>query len=372
MPHIRKQMISFFLTTKCNLSCIYCYNVEERKKIQEITLPFECAKAGIDWFWKSSESRHIRFYGPGEPTQAFELMQKITAYAKSKSDCVSMEIQTNGVFGTEVRDWLLNNANIIWLSFDGTPDIQNYNRPTRNGKASAPIIEANAKWLISNSKGKDLMVGARVTMTDDNIERQIEMVNYFNSLGIKHVWTNPLFYAVDEKPVCYDLEKQKEYHFDMDKYLDEYLKARVYAQSKSVFWGSFLAVNFDGESCYNCRACTPTPHLTPDGYVSACDMVVLGQKAYHMDCLVYGRWNFESKEFEFDDKKIHELRERKSTNPSFSHCTHCEAQLHCGGYCLGEVVNETGVLNGIPSKCSAVKKLYQKLGECKPYEFLHP
>lgn len=26
MPHINKQMASFFLTTKCNLRCVYCYN----------------------------------------------------------------------------------------------------------------------------------------------------------------------------------------------------------------------------------------------------------------------------------------------------------------------------------------------------------
>jgi MoaA/NifB/PqqE/SkfB family radical SAM enzyme len=26
MPHCNKQMISFFLTTRCNLRCVYCYN----------------------------------------------------------------------------------------------------------------------------------------------------------------------------------------------------------------------------------------------------------------------------------------------------------------------------------------------------------
>ena len=372
MPHIMKQMISFFLTTKCNLNCIYCYNSVERNKVKDITLPFECAKSGIDWYWANTSSRHIRFYGPGEPTQAYELMRKITEYAKGKSDKVTMEIQTNGVFNAKVREWLLNNANIIWLSFDGTPDIQNHNRPVRNGKPSSPIIESNAKWLIKHSNERDLMVGARVTMTDNNNDRQIEMVDYFSSLGIKYIWTNPLFYSVDEKPVCFDIEKQSTFHFNMDEYIKRYLEARIYAEKKGVFWGSFLAVNFDGESCYNCRACSPTPHLTPDGYLSACDMVVLGQNAHHMDCLIYGRWDSNSKKFELDNEKIRSLRERKSTNLSLQHCNQCEVRLHCGGYCLGEVVNETGKLNGIPSKCSAVKRLYHEIGECQPYPFLHP
>lgn len=77
MPHCNKKMLSFFLTTKCNLCCIYCYNAKTRNEIKEHTLPFEIAKAGIDWYFEKNDSRHIRFYGPGEPTQEFELLKKI-------------------------------------------------------------------------------------------------------------------------------------------------------------------------------------------------------------------------------------------------------------------------------------------------------
>ena len=67
MPHSNKKMISFFLTTKCNLCCRYCYNAKERNCIVEQTLNFEIAKNGIDWYFNNNPSRHIRFYGPGEP-----------------------------------------------------------------------------------------------------------------------------------------------------------------------------------------------------------------------------------------------------------------------------------------------------------------
>ena len=77
MPHYNKQMISFFLTTKCNLCCRYCYNYKERAQVKEQTVPFEIAKSGIDWYFANNENRHIRFYGPGEPTQEFELMKAI-------------------------------------------------------------------------------------------------------------------------------------------------------------------------------------------------------------------------------------------------------------------------------------------------------
>lgn len=383
MPHCNKKMLSFFLTTRCNLCCRYCYNAKERNEIKEHTLSLEIAKAGIDWYFSENESRHIRFYGPGEPTQEFEHLKEITAYAKSHpngGERVTVEIQTNGVFTEDVRDWALENFNIMWMSFDGMKDIQEYNRPlnTRysnvfNNLSSADILENNVRWLIQNKSDRDLMVGARVTITDVNICRQIEMVDYFHSLGIRYIWTNPLFYDVGKIPVCIDEKKKNSYNFDMDLYVEEYLKAYEYAKSKGVFWGSFLSINFDGESSYHCRCCTPlsAPHLTPDGYISACDMVVLGENPYHMSPFIVGKWNSEEKKIVLYKDIIKDLNNRQSTN--MEHCKTCSAKLHCGGYCLGETVNETGRLDGQnPIKCQAIRKLLQELGTCKPYKYLHP
>lgn len=383
MPHCNKKMLSFFLTTKCNLCCRYCYNEKERNAIDEKTISLEIAKAGIDWYFANNESRHIRFYGPGEPTQEFEKMQQITSYARKHhngGEKVTVEIQTNGVFTEEVRKWALDNVNIMWMSFDGMKDIQDYNRPLNprysymfGGRTSSEVLENNIKWLIKNRADRKLMVGARVTITDRNINKQIELVDYFYDLGIRYVWTNPLFYSVGKIPVCDDEIKKKAFHFDMDGYVENYLKAYYYAKERGVFWGSFLTINFDGESSYHCRCCTPleAPHLTPDGYVSACDMVVLGREPYHMAPFIVGKWSQEEKAFTFYPEKIKALNERRSTQ--MKHCQNCFAKLHCGGYCLGETVNESGKLDGKNDvKCIAVRKLLKELGPCKTYPYLHP
>lgn len=158
----------------------------------------------------------------------------------------------------------------------------------------------------------------------------------------------------------------------MNSYVENYIDAYNYAKDFGVFYGSFLTCNFDGCSNVNCRACTPVPHLTPDGYVSACDMVVLGESAYHMDCFIYGKWNSEIKKFEFDYEKIAKIRSRTSDN--IEHCKNCKAKLHCGGYCLGEVVNETGDLFGRkPIVCKAINQLLEQIGiQEEPYKYLHP
>ena len=159
----------------------------------------------------------------------------------------------------------------------------------------------------------------------------------------------------------------------MDLYIEEYLTAYYYAKSIGVFWGSFLTINFDGEASYHCRCCTPisAPHLTPDGYISACDMVVLGEKPYHMKPFIVGKWNVEDEKFDLYEERIKDLSNRKSTN--MEHCKKCPVKLHCGGYCLGETVNETGMLTGQNLvKCKAVRRLYKELGSCASYPYLHP
>lgn len=372
MPHIEKQMASFFLTTKCNLRCVYCYNSKERSLLKEQSLPLHIAKAGVDYFFSTNKSRHIRFYGPGEPTQEFSLMKDIVAYARLKAGkSLSVEIQTNGCFGSDVREWILNNVNIVWLSFDGEPAIQNENRPCANGKPSAPIIEGNARWLIEHSHEQHLMVGARVTITNKNVSRQKEIVDYIRSLGITYIWNDPQFPAVDMVPVCDDRKKQELFDFDMDAYVQNYIKAFKYAKQVGIFYGSFLICNFDGKCSSHCRACTPVPHFTTDGYVSACDLVTFGENAHHMDCFVYGKWNEDQQAFDFDYEKIARLQSRSIEN--MEHCVNCIAKDHCGGYCLGEVTNESGSLFGQkPKTCNAIRTLFNELGEQLSFKYLHP
>jgi radical SAM protein with 4Fe4S-binding SPASM domain len=332
----------------------------------------EIAKAGIDEFFLKNKSRHIRFYGPGEPTEEFGLMCQIVEYAKEKEKNITVEIQTNGVFNQKVCEWILDNLNIVWISFDGTPDIQNVQRPFGDKlEPSSPIIEKNIKWLLANRDNRKLMVGARVTVTDLNVNRQKEMIDYFNCLGIKYVWTDPIFPEVRKCPVCDNKNPAEMYQFDLDVYVKKFIEATRYAQDNNLFYGSFLVCNFDGESKINCRCCTPVPHLTPDGYVSACDMVVFGEDAYHMDCFIYGKWDGQNKKFIYDEEKIKMLKNRDVDN--IQHCNTCIAKLHCGGYCPGEVVNSTGKLDGqIPAICKGIKTLYKELGVCKQYDYLHP
>ena len=164
MAHIRKQMISFFLTTRCNLRCIYCYTYKSKNiKKEHQTLDFNFAKRGINDFFRDNVSRHIRFYGVGEPTLEFGLMKRIKNYAYKKAgDSLTVELQTNGFFSEKIARWIAKNVNIVWISCDGPPKVQDVQRPTAAKKPTSTIVEKNLKYF---TKQKSMQVGVRVTLT---------------------------------------------------------------------------------------------------------------------------------------------------------------------------------------------------------------
>ena len=106
MAHVRKQMISFFMTTKCNLDCIYCYTPKYKKiKPEDQSIDLDFAKKGLDDFFRDNPSRYIRFYGIGEPTLEIEKMKEITDYARFKAgdEKIYVELQSNGCFPETTR-----------------------------------------------------------------------------------------------------------------------------------------------------------------------------------------------------------------------------------------------------------------------------
>ena len=382
MSHFDKKMLSFFITTKCNMCCKYCYNAAERHRLKERTISLKIAKAAIDWYFNNTRYRHIRFYGPGEPTQEFTRLREITEYAKHhilSENRVTTEMQTNGVFSKHIREWCSENIDIMWVSFDGLPDIQNSNRPINpeyaylyDEKKSSEVLEDNITWLINNSVNGSV-IGARVTITDRNVNQQIEMIDYFDSLGLKYVWTDPLFHPVGTCPFTQSSQRNESDNIDLQLYVNKYYQAYKYAERKGLFWGSFLAVNFDGSCEYHCRACDPisAPHITPDGYISACDLVLLGTEAYHMAPFVVGKWDDDKNAFSIDAAAVDVLRKRNINN--MPHCLNCEARLQCGGYCLGETLNEVGDLYGQDkNRCKAIVDLYHKMGTVERYPLFHP
>jgi radical SAM protein with 4Fe4S-binding SPASM domain len=325
------------------------------------------AKQGIKDFFAVSSSRHIRYFGAGEPTLEFEKMKAIRNFAYDLAgEQLRVELQTNGLYSSEIAKWIADNVNIIWFSYDGTPDIHDLQRPTHGGYGTANIIERNIKFLTQN--GKNIIVGTRPTITPLNINRQIEMIEYFYSLGVRAVFSDPVFPPVEEKIGKVNQILNVDESFNL-QYAQKYVKAKKRADQLGIFYGSILTINFDEETELFCRACIPSPHLTTDGHVTSCDMSYLGDT---LPELIYGKYLPDQGKIEYFPEKIKLIRLRRASN--LKACKGCEVLFNCAGACFGEGVNETGIILGVKKNyCDAIKYLAKNLPRNNGLDpYLHP
>lgn len=341
------------------MNCLYCYLNENGERSKQ-TIDVNFAKKGIEDFFKDNEHPAIRFFAEGEPTLALKEMIEIKEYADQISNHQAVyELQTNGLFNISTAEWIRENINIVYISMDGPPDIHDKLRVSTNGMGTSEYLRRN---IVILKKNPHLQLGVRATINAINNKRQREMIDYFLEVGVNIVFGDLIFSSVGsvETPL----------NVDYKEFVDEFVKARSYAEGKGVFYGTMFSANFDEEVTYACRACLPTPHLTVDGYVSCCDMCVSGDSS--LKELIYGRFNPEKNLIEYNPDAINKIKSRMPDN--INECKVCEVKNYCGGGCLGEALNETGDFYSVKEEsCKAIKYLWRKLGQ-KPISlpYLHP
>ncbi len=370
MGHARKQLLSIYVSAKCNLRCRYCAlsagDMDIDKDDEIIDMNF--VKRGILDFFRDYPSRGIRFYGAGEPTLAMNVIKQTVSFVNSLQEKnVYFELQTNGFFSDDTAKWISENINFIWISFDGMPIYQNKNRPTTNNKNSADIVVKNIEYL---SKHVSNNLGIRVTLTPDMIDKQKEIIDYLKTFSIKYISVERAFTSVNkERYIAEDV--------DPIYFAKKYFEAFNYAKSLGIFYNHFNMVNFDEPVRFFCRSCVPYPHLTTDGYVSSCDMAQFGKDkylAYSIPDLVYGKYDPLRDCIFYDENKIYKIRQKNADNLAKTVCNKCSIVYNCAGGCLGQSYNETGNIRGKTDWDCAVTKYLAKLMPINKglYPILHP
>ncbi|MEN6462420.1 MAG: radical SAM protein [Syntrophomonas sp.] len=146
--------IALFLTYACNLKCIYCYE-DGIKHENEISLQEETAMQTVDWLMvqsKQEKKLKIIFFG-GEPFLNFSLMRKVVEYSEQKANelekTITFYVTTNGtLFNEEVNTFLKKHNVNVTISIDGTKEIQDKQRPFKNGKGSYDLVATNSHKLL--------------------------------------------------------------------------------------------------------------------------------------------------------------------------------------------------------------------------------
>lgn len=333
------------------MACKYCYGA---RKSEYNKLDINFARCGIDEYVATGKVSGIRFFADGEPTTEMQLIKDICAYARSCNKDINCEIQTNGFFSQSTAKWLAYEMDEVWISMDLLPQTHDMFRVTKTGKPTSPVIERNMKYFNSLTD-KRAMVGVRGTITNYNVDLQKEGVRYLSGLGIKNVWVDSIFPSVSEAEYKV-FEPVSLMHF-----AERFVEAREYAKQFGMVYESNLTNNFDGKTSLYCRSCLPMPHLTMDGYVSACEMCTGGKTSGKLDAFIYGRYDKANNRIVYDNAKIQLLRSRTLEN--LPECKNCAAREHCAGFCLGETLNENGDLFKVKrAVCEPIRYLYEKIG----------
>ncbi len=309
----------------CNLRCSYCFastgDFGEGRKL----MPFETAKAAIDFVIASSKGRRnieVDFFG-GEPLMNFEVVKQTVAYARSiekeHGKNFRFTITTNGMLLDDEKAAYINREmhNCV-LSLDGRKEVNDKMRVTAAGKGSYDVIVPKFKKLIASRDGEYYVRG---TFTKFNTDFS-EDVRHVRELGFTQISVEPVVspascpWALTEKEVpavLAEYEKLAFYILDLKKKGD---KINFFHFNIDLDDGPCILKRLKG-----CGCGSEYVAVTPDGDIYPCHQFV-GDKAFIMGNVREG--------------KIDPDLKKRFKNTDLCHkseCKNCFAKYFCSGGC---------------------------------------
>lgn len=193
------ECLTIFLNNACNLKCCYCHAAPGAKPDRPITdaavnaaaklVASSCAKKQLPFT--------VAFHGGGEPTLDMAHMNRIMNMMQDnalKQDVpLRTYIATNGVMPAEIAQWLAPRFDLVGLSCDGPPNIQDQQRRTRDGRSTSSFVKQTVAILQQNAT----VFHVRATITKETLQRQQEITAYFiehygpTEIRLEPVYVNP-------------------------------------------------------------------------------------------------------------------------------------------------------------------------------------
>ena len=354
-----REKITIFLTTACNLRCVYCYGFGGKNPA---FIDFNFIKAQIDDYANSNTKKlSVFFQGTGEPTLSFDLIKKTVRYARTKIDDVNFQIQSNGIVKENVLNWLIGNKFSFIISCDGPPDIQNKQRPPLN-KNDVGTVEKTIKKLIESN----CLAAIRGTVTNYSSKRMIEILEYFHNLGVKTIDLEPVFLEgrASERKSAYSRM------VNFDEYEKNLLKScELIEEYEMVFENGYIR-----PAGVNKRFCG-FPHrvLTTDGHIVSC-LDYTPEKDNPQE-FVYGDYDQKTNKIVINQKKL--MNCKKISVENMPDCLDCFLKSSCGGWCFISNYYKTGSpLKPDRFRCKVIRnttkkyliyKIKKHLVQIKPY-----
>lgn len=326
--------VSLFLTDACNLRCVYCY-ASAGDAPKPTFLDFEAGAAGIRFIAQLTKQAGqdgfaVSFHGAGEPTLAWDLLVRLSSYArevaKQESLRVSLTTCTNGVMSAEHAHWLVRNTEGATVSLDGDAAIQDVTRPCRSGVGS---FEQVAQTL-DIFKSENFYHSIRATITSQNVCRMTDMVEMMTDrFGASHLQFDPVLVSGR----CLETGCQA---VDPDTFALEFMRASDRAHERGAELG-FSILSVDSLRTYYCCAVSDGLTVTHDGLVTSCFDVCRPDHPF-ADRFIYGAYEPISREIRINREKLDRLRCRNACR--LSTCENCFCKYMCAGDCTTNAMRQ--------------------------------
>jgi uncharacterized protein len=328
--------MSLLVTLACNLRCVYCYEDKTGAKMDEKT-----AFKAVDWLIKNSENMkiiRIVFFG-GEPLLNFPLIKSVVAYAKDKTQKegkkATFAITTNGtLLDDDIISFLEEHKINALLSFDGTKELQDNQRPYASGKGSYDTIVPKIKKLLEvapQTTGHSVIMG---NTSPEIVKDALQEIGFSRVSAIMN--SQSLFTKEEEEKglirnterTFHVLEEEREVWSKLIKAQDISSLKRLVGRSN--LYGALLSALNNSKKTYFCGAGRSMVSVTPSGDIYLCHRFV-GLDEYKIGSL-------DSNQLELNDFS-------QSPVETNSICKECSARYYCGGGCKHDHVSATRNIN---------------------------
>lgn len=165
------------MTSACNLACGYCYAAGGDH--DELNLPGSFADLLVDEACANARAMgeprfSVCFHGGGEPTCNWDVLTHTVAHARSKELPCEISLTSNGVWREEQAEFICTHCDALTISFDGVRDVQDRQRPKRDGSGSFDEVVQSLKALDRHEK----RYSVRMTVTEATVDRLPESVAF--------------------------------------------------------------------------------------------------------------------------------------------------------------------------------------------------
>ncbi|MBQ8247179.1 MAG: thioether cross-link-forming SCIFF peptide maturase [Lachnospiraceae bacterium] len=323
----------------CNLGCKYCFAEEGEYHGRRALMSFEVGKKALDFLVKESGSRRnleVDFFG-GEPLMNWEVVKQLVEYGRSIEETYDKKFRftltTNGMLlNDEILEFANKEMGNLVLSIDGRKEINDYMRPTRNGKGSSyDIIVPKFKKAAESRNQMNYYV--RGTYTHHNTDF-CEDVLHLADMGFEQISVEPVVapeteeYALtkEDLPVLFE---------NYDKLAKEMIKRRKEGKPFNFF---HFMIDLSGGPCVakrlsGCGSGCEYLAVTPWGDFYPCHQFV-GEEEFLMGNVDVGIQRDDLRQM-FSDCNVY----------SKEKCRNCFAKFYCSGGCAANSYHFHGHIN---------------------------